>query len=348
MRVVRIFLSMPSDLATEAAQVADLVHDINETVQFLAPASEVRFELVQYATHAFPDVGAPQDVIDRQIPIDYDVYIGLMWKRAGTPTGDAPSGTVHEFNQALRHREEHGWPLIMFFFCDEKLDFPQTEEDVEQLRHVLAFRKRLASIGLTVTYAEHETFRDVLRPRLLRGLADVLATLPGAVRSVGTGEPTVSAAAAQQVRVLAAQYDEIRRTMRSGVTRTRRMTGVFNAMVELASAVQPLLGELQASGAAGERLAAIAVLHAFPRLDQLAWLADRLDNPDREAPFVGYQAAVALGQAARSLPAEAQPQVGEAIEAALVLAEKLPSDPDRIRALQFAREESRRRERAGA
>ena len=47
MRVVRIFLSTPSDVEWERGQVANLVRDINETVQFLAPAQDVRIELVQ-------------------------------------------------------------------------------------------------------------------------------------------------------------------------------------------------------------------------------------------------------------------------------------------------------------
>src|SRR6476620_7796317 len=139
MRVVRIFLSHPSDVDVERTQLADLVRDINETVQYLAPSQDVRFELVQHETHAFPDVGVPQDVIDRQIPVDYDLYVGIMWKRSGTPTSGAIGGTVHEFEQALQHRTEHGWPLIMFFFCDEKIDFPQRDDEIDQLRGVLTF-----------------------------------------------------------------------------------------------------------------------------------------------------------------------------------------------------------------
>jgi hypothetical protein len=336
MRVIRIFLSTPSDVEEERVHVANLIRDINETVQFLAPTQDVRLELVQYETHAFPDVGAPQEVIDRQIPVDYDLYLGIMWRRAGTPTADAMSGTIHEFDNALAHRGLRGWPVIMFFFCDEKLDFPQLDEEIEQLQQVLDFRRRLSSIGLTVSYATHEAFRDAARARLLRGLADILFAPKREDLRVGTHEPSVPSAQEKALRDTAQLYDETRRVMKSGIARTREMTKIFNSMVELAAACRPLVADLEKSPSSGERLAAIAILYAFPETDHLEWLAERLDNPHVESPFVGYQASVALGQAARSLPARDISAVKTALNRALDLAKKLPEDPDRIRALEYA------------
>lgn len=336
MRVVRIFLSTPSDVDRERAQLADLVRDINETVQFLAPSQDVRLELVQHETHAFPDIGPPQEVIDRQIPLDYDLYLGIMWKRAGTPTPDAVSGTIHEFDKALAHRKAHGWPVIMFFFSVEGIDFPQSDQELEQLGHVLEFRRQLDAIGYTATYTSADTFRESARPRLLRGLADVVfASKRDGVRE-SDHEPVVPPEQEGAMRRLAQSYDETRRAMPSGAGRTREMTQIFNSMVELASATRPLGDELRRSSSAGERLAAIAILYAFPSADQLEWLAQRLDNPRLEAPFVGYQAAMALGQAARSLSPEAVPAVTSALEDALRLAKKLPNDTNRIRALEYA------------
>jgi hypothetical protein len=121
------------------------------------------------------------------------------------------------------------------------------------------------------------------------------------------------------------------------------MSKIFNAMVELASGVRPLLSELQASSSAGERLAAIAILNAFPDVEHLPWLAERLDNPETERPFVGYQAAMALAQAARSLPADDHAELDAALDRALELARKLPDDPDRIKTLEHTKQELARR-----
>lgn len=347
MRVVRIFLSTPNDVPSERTQVQQLVRDINETVQFLAPSQEVRFEVVSYDTHVYPDVAghAAQAVIDTQLSVDFDLYLGIMWKRAGTPTSEAPSGTIHEFEQALRHRMTHGWPVIFFFFCDESIEFPSSAEELEQLKRVLDFRARAASLGLTVNYATHGEFRDALRTKLLRGLADILSPSNQERRTTAEAEPEVPPAAERELRDLARQYDDVRIRMPSGHERTRAMTAIFNAMVELASATRPLLPQLQASNSEGERLAAIGILHAFPSADELTWLADRLDNPATEKPFVGYQAAVALGQAARTLPQSDLPGVAAALAHALQLARRLPQDADRIRALEYAANEAARRRR---
>jgi len=93
---------------------------------------------------------------------------------------------------------------------------------------------------------------------------------------------------------LAAQYERIRRTMRAGPERTAAMTAVFEEMLGDAATVTDHLAEFQSSASAGRRLAAIAILHAVPSRDQLEWLADRLDNPSVERPFVGFAAARAF------------------------------------------------------
>lgn len=311
-----------------------LVREINDTIQFLTPDQEIRLELVHYETHAYPDVGAPQEVIDRQIPIDFEIYLGIMWKRAGTPTGGHASGTIHEFHQALEHRNEYGWPTIMFFFCDEAVAMPSEVDELDQLREVVRFREQLSKIGYTVRYARRSEFREVIRGRLLRALADVISHPPREPEVVEAA--TIDSDAEQALDRLTSQYDHIRSTQPSGPDRTRAMTATFGDMVSLAPRIRPKLAALQSSPSAGERLAAIAILHAFPDRSELVWLAERLDNPRAETPFVGYEAASALGQAVRSLPDSDVDDLADALDRALDLARRLPADSDRIRVLEYA------------
>lgn len=70
----------------------------------LVPEEKLSLELVRYETHAYPDIGEPQQVINRQIPLDYDVFIGIMWRRGDTPTATSPSGTIEEFRRAYEKR----------------------------------------------------------------------------------------------------------------------------------------------------------------------------------------------------------------------------------------------------
>jgi hypothetical protein len=141
-----------------------------------------------------------------------------------------------------------------------------------------------------------------------------------------------------KIAELARAYDEVREKMASGQDRTRRMTDIFGHMVAEAPAAIRALELLKAGELAGERLAAVAILRAFPQEEQVDWLAERL-HPDRETPFVGYQAATSIAQAVRSLPGQADDRLEAAIERALTLAARNPNDPPRIRMLEQARHE---------
>lgn len=134
---------------------------------------------------------------------------------------------------------------------------------------------------------------------------------------------------------LAAVYDTTRELMASGPERTNTMTQIFAQMLQEAENEIDELADLQASASAGRRLAAIAILRRKPRRGELDWLAERLDNPGVEAPFVGFQAAVALREAVPALSADLDP-LEKALEKAWQLGEKLTTDPGRLEVLTEA------------
>jgi len=127
-RTLKVFIASPGDVIEERDALARLIRDINDVLAFLAPEKRLILELVRYETHAYPDLGMPQDVINRQIPVDYDIFVGVMWKRVGTPTAHAPSGTIEEFRRAVARRKTSHLPRIMFYFCDEKIAIPSPDE----------------------------------------------------------------------------------------------------------------------------------------------------------------------------------------------------------------------------
>jgi hypothetical protein len=332
---IKIFLASPSDVEWERDALSALVREINDVLAFLVPDRALRLELVRYETHTYPDMGQAQEVINRQIPIDYDIFIGVMWKRVGTPTANSPSGTIEEFRRALDHRQSTGRPVIMFYFCDEPVPFPRGE-DLNQLSGVVQFREELSSIGYTLSYPNRAEFRDHVRGGLLRAVADLL----GAAIKLA---PAAAAASVvdedrEAMAQLALQYDETRQTMEPSTERTRRMTEIAAEMRLKAASVRSLLAEYQNNTSAGFRLAGIAVIHQFPDPSHLSWLADRLD-PDKETPFVGYNAAVALAQSVRSLPATEGNILLKSVTQALSLAKRNPNDPPRIRVLEMALKE---------
>ncbi len=341
-RIVRIFLSSPSDVTAEQEVVVSLANEINDVVAFLAPELDLRLEVLRFQKEVYPDLGRPQDVIDRQIPQDFDIHLGIMWMRCGTPTATERSGTIHEFRQAMKRREATGRPIIMFYFSDERPPaLPRTLEELDQLREVLKFREELQRVGLTVAYPDRASFRERVRGGLLRAIADTIRRAPAASAETLPPTPPPVEVAIKMIE-LARMYDEVRTQMSAGTARTRRMTDIFGEMVAEAPTAAKALETLKASHSAGERLAAIAILKAFPQVEQLDWLAQRLD-PELEKPFVGYQAALALAQAVTSLPGQAVSKLEKALETALALAQRNPDDPPRILVLEHAQRELKRR-----
>jgi len=76
-------------------------------------ARGVRLEVFKWETGVVPQIGPkPQDVVDAQMPARYDVYLGIMKHRFGTPTEGYGSGPAEEFQDALKNWGEVGSPWI--------------------------------------------------------------------------------------------------------------------------------------------------------------------------------------------------------------------------------------------
>jgi hypothetical protein len=341
-QLIKIFVASPSDVQEERETLGSLIREVNDVLAFLAPNHNLRLELMRYETHTYPDYGEAQEVINKQIPEDYDVFVGVMWKRCGTPTSVAESGTIEEFNRAMARREKSGRPIIMFYFCDEPIA-PPKGSDFDQYSRVVKFREEVESKGYISTYPARKAFRDHVRAGLLRAVADVVKykaqepPLPSDhdAHTAGISQPY------EEMLALAHKYDAVRADLPSSSERTRRMSEIKAAMRIEAANAHPELKRFQESNSAGQRLGAVVILERFPNSKENDWLAERL-NPDLETPFVGHAAAVALVQAVRSsLSAdrgsqEASQSLARCIEKALRLAERNPNDPDRIRVLHVA------------
>jgi hypothetical protein len=129
----------------------------------------IRLDLVRWETHAYPGIADDaQAVVNDQIPKDYDLFIGIMWSRYGTPTGRAGSGTVEEFEKAKqRHDADPASIRIMFYFKDAPL--APSEIDPEQLTQVIAFKKSLGQEGaLHWKFKDIKEFEKIIRLHLTR------------------------------------------------------------------------------------------------------------------------------------------------------------------------------------
>lgn len=268
----------------------------------------------------------------------YDIFVGIMWRRFGTETKVAGSGTEEEFPIAYRSWEEQRKLLeLVFYFC-------------QAVAPPRARRRKSSSSGAS-SCSERSSRRSgsspstvTMRPSPTRcGCISCLADaehagIIGRRRAAEAASPTDLDVARHEVAGPALQYEQLRRDMPSRGARTRPMEVVAPRMRTLALSTLPILPELAHSDSPGKRLAALTTLQAIPDPMYLGWLAGRLTE---EKPFIGFHAALALLNAARTVEVARLGEIGDAI--ASVRRKFWKPDTDRDTTLRLAEEEIARR-----
>lgn len=190
--VLTVFVASPSDVGDERTKLEEVIRELNV---IWSRELGIRLELVRWETHSFPGMGDDaQDVINEQIPKDYDLFIGIMWSRYGTQTGRAGSGTVEEFERAkTRYDTGKDDVKIMMYFKDEPL--PLSRIDPAQLQKVNEFRESLGEEGaLYFKFNSVEHFEELARMHLARQVQawkkQFLKSGDGAARSELSKEPS--------------------------------------------------------------------------------------------------------------------------------------------------------------
>lgn len=162
--VLQVFVASPADVAEERAVLDTVVAELNRT---WSRSLSLTFEVLKWETSTRPGFDQdPQAVINSQLPDEYDVFLGILWSRLGTPTGRATSGTVEEFERAYaRYRATGSSPEIMLYFKDAPI--APSKLDGAQLTALLEFKASLAARGgLYSTFEDQAGFEASLRAHL--------------------------------------------------------------------------------------------------------------------------------------------------------------------------------------
>jgi hypothetical protein len=147
-RIIRIFVSSPSDVGEERKVLDEVVRQVNETD---GQDKSIRLELFRWERNVVPQIGpSAQKVVDDQTPA-YGIYLGIMSKRFGTPSGPYGSGTEKEFRDALERWGKTGAPWILFYFNAAPMSFG-TQKELKEYNRVWKFRNELQKLGLVGTY----------------------------------------------------------------------------------------------------------------------------------------------------------------------------------------------------
>jgi hypothetical protein len=177
-----VFVASPGDTQEERDRLDTIVAELNRGI---ARDRGLVLELVRWETHARPGIGLDaQDVINRQVPVP-DLVIGVFWKRLGTPTPRAASGTAEEIALAVERWRKAGDVEILVYFNQQP--YAPVSSEIEQITRLLQFRSDLESQGLLVwNYQGTADFETKVREHLT---AAIRAWSPESQLSTTVGGP---------------------------------------------------------------------------------------------------------------------------------------------------------------
>lgn len=171
--VLRVFVASPGDVQVERDALEEVAEDLNRNI---ARSRNIVIEISRWETDSYPGfhLDGPQAWIDQTTDIeDCDILIGIFWKRFGTPTPDAKSGTEHEFRKAYKSWKQNGHPHIMMYFNQSYYTLTSKEE-AEQLGQVLEFKQNFPREGLFWTYKGEDDFKNKVRNHLSQYILEVI------------------------------------------------------------------------------------------------------------------------------------------------------------------------------
>lgn len=153
-----VFVSCPNDVQKELHLIEGAASELN--VGYRQQNDPWHINIVHQGNATFSSIGETgQAVIEEQIG-KYDVYIGLIWNRFGTPTMGFGSGTEREFHCAIEMKNKELCRELAFLrkTVEPKFDRKDTakaREALDQLDKCTNFVNKIRESGVLT-----KDFRD--------------------------------------------------------------------------------------------------------------------------------------------------------------------------------------------
>jgi hypothetical protein len=167
-KVLHVFVSSPGDCAEERDLVESVLTEINSSdaaTQSNIELKAIRWESLPPGETLAQDYQGRIDDLLKRVGLDcFEIYIGFMRERVGTPTHGQPSGTLNEFETALARRRRTGLPAeVLFYFLGDSTKSPS---------EVVAIQENLRARGFLFSETpSQELFLIRLREHLLHIVA---------------------------------------------------------------------------------------------------------------------------------------------------------------------------------
>ena len=183
-----IMVASPQDVAAEREYLEEIIRELNSA---WGKSLGIYLDLMHWETAGYPAIGSdPQEVINEQLGDDYDIFIGLLWHRLGSPTPRAQSGTAEEFDRAhKKYEQDPNSVKIMFYFKNAPV--VPSDIDPQQFAKVIEFRENLGNEGVLYwTFNDRENFGRLLRIHLTRQVQEWQKTGPPKKPDAGAPKPS--------------------------------------------------------------------------------------------------------------------------------------------------------------
>jgi len=164
LKLIRVFLASPGDLQDERRSANEAIEELNKGI-----ASHLGFRVeLKGWEDTLPGVGRPQAIINQELD-RCELFIGIMWKKWGTPPatqGPYTSGFEEEFELSSARVKETGQPDMAMYFKVIASEF--LVDPGPDLEKVIAFKDRLISEKLILfeTFSEVNEFQKCVRQKI--------------------------------------------------------------------------------------------------------------------------------------------------------------------------------------
>lgn len=154
----KIFIASPTDVQDERESMDEVIAELNNTY---GSRTNIILELIKWETHSAPGASETdiQDLIDNDLGSDYDLFIGILWTKFGTPTVKYGSGTEQEFRNAFSRFKLNPKSIQILFYFKTSAPLSLSAIDPLQLNKVNQFKSEIGDKG--VYYWEYNTIEEL-------------------------------------------------------------------------------------------------------------------------------------------------------------------------------------------
>ena len=156
-RQIKILVACPGDVENIKNMIEECCDNLNVE---LRKNEKIEFEVIHWKKNVNPIItgNRPQEIINREYDEqEYDIFLGIFWKRFGEKQANGKTPTEEEFERALKGLKEKSTPkIVKIYFKEDEMGIPQNKEEVIQIDEIVNFKDKIKEAGLYKKFYEKE------------------------------------------------------------------------------------------------------------------------------------------------------------------------------------------------